>query len=135
MTRYTKLDGRRSLAYGPSDTHHEDVSHEKPKEISEPLDMPDPKALLKRAKLLRLKAKKAKTDASRDKFLAQAKDVERQIPLANGARGLLGKRHGRERTLRGPKSDLGMLTQLTNRPRPAICVPTHEACGRAKKQY
>ena len=135
MTRYTKLDGRRSLAYGPSDTHHEDVSHEKPKEISEPLDMPDPKALLKRAKLLRLKAKKAKSEASRDKFLAQAKDVERQIPSANGARGLLGRRNGREHKLRGPKSDLGMLTQLTTRPRPTICVSTHETCRRAQKQH
>lgn len=135
MTRYTKLDGRRSVAYGPSDIDHADVPHETPKEIDEPLDMPDPKALLKRAKLLRLKAKKAKSDASRDKFLAQAKDVERQIPSANGARGLLGKRNGRERKLRGPKSDLGMLSQLTTRPRPTICFPTHEARRRAQKQY
>lgn len=135
MTRYTKLDGRRSVAYGPSDVDHEDVTPEKPRELCEPLDMPDPKALLKRAKLLRLKAKKAKSEAGRDKFLAQAKDVERQIPSANGARGLLGRRNGREHKLRGPKSDLGMLTQLTIRSRPTVCVSTHEACRRAQKQY
>ena len=135
MTRYTKLDGRRSVAYGPSDVDHEDVTPEKPRELCGPLDMPDPKALLKRAKLLRLKAKKAKSEAGRDKFLAQAKDVERQIPSANGARGLLGRRNGREHKLRGPKSDLGMLTQLTIRSRPTVCVSTHEACRRAQKQY
>lgn len=135
MTRYTKLDGRRSVAYGPSDVDHEDVTPEKPRELCEPLDMPDPKALLKRAKLLRLKAKKAKSEAGRDKFLAQAKDVERQIPSANGARGLLGRRNGREHKLRGPKSDLGMLTQLTIRSRPTVCVSTHETCRRAQKQY
>ena len=135
MTRYTKLDGRRSVAYGPSDMDHEDVTTEKPREVCGPQDMPDPKALLKRAKLLRLKAKKAKSEAGRDKFLAQAKDVERQIPLANGARGVLGRRNGRERQLRGPKSNLGMLTQLTTRPRPTICVSTHETCRRAQKQH
>lgn len=135
MTRYTKLDGRRSVAYGPSDVDHEDVTPEKPRELCGTLDMPDPKALLKRAKLLRLKAKKAKSEAGRDKFLAQAKDVERQIPSANGARGLLGRRNGREHKLRGPKSDLGMLTQLTIRSRPTVCVSTHETCRRAQKQY
>ena len=135
MTRYTKLDGRRSVAYGPSDMDHEDVTPEKPRELCGPLDMPDPKALLKRAKLLRLKAKKAKSEAGRDKFLAQAKDVERQIPSANGARGLLGRRNGREHKLRGPKSDLGMLTQLTIRSRPTVCVSTHETRRRAQKQY
>ena len=37
MTRYTKLDGRRSVAYGPSDMDREDVTPEKPRELCGPV--------------------------------------------------------------------------------------------------
>lgn len=47
----------------------------------------DATQLLKRAKLMRLKAKKAKTDEKRRDLLRQCKDLERQASAANGERG------------------------------------------------
>lgn len=46
-----------------------------------------PTQLLKRVKLLRLKAKKAKTEEKRKAFLKEAKDVERQASALNGENG------------------------------------------------
>lgn len=98
MTRYTKLDGRRSLTFGPSnvDVDYEPTSKSLPKskEVQSGAHEAggvDPKALLKRAKLLRLKAKKTTSDANRDKYLHEAKDMECRASAANGARGKLGK--------------------------------------------
>lgn len=99
MTRYTKLEGRRSLTFGPSNDDVDDEQTSLPRtEVQVEVHAPssaDPKALMKRAKLLRLKAKKTNSDASRDKYLLQAKDMEQKASAANGIRGKLAKRkHG-----------------------------------------
>ena len=98
MTRYTKLDGRRSISHGPSgQTEIHGPSDEvttKENELDQKIHTNDPKALLKRAKLLRLKAKKAKSEEIQLRHLQQAKALEREASAANGSRGILGKRKG-----------------------------------------
>lgn len=125
MTRYTKLDKRRAefdkskpapaalsspepeeesaspaaaAASGPSeeteaehDTSKADTSS---KEEEEPPKR-DATQLLKRAKLIRLKAKKAKTEDKRRMLLRQCKDLERQASEANGEQGRNGNAKGK----------------------------------------
>ena len=94
MTRYTKLDGRRSIASGDQPLNGiDEASESETAQVSTSSAVSeDPKALLKRAKLLRLKGKKAKTDEVREKHLHEAKELEKRANIANGARGVLGKR-------------------------------------------
>ncbi|WFD30230.1 hypothetical protein MSPP1_001247 [Malassezia sp. CBS 17886] len=110
MTRYTKLDGRRSV--GTKVGIDEEGQSGGPAEKSRAGKVPearrgesggpapsaggDPKLLLRRAKLLRLKAKKAKSDETRAKHLAEVKVLEKRATDANGARGALGKRRKEE---------------------------------------
>lgn len=98
MTRYTKLDGRRSIGTGsalvPSSPtkENDEAGHTVPESAISARESADPKALLKRVKLLRLKAKKAKSEDARLKYLHQAKETEKMANAANGARGIKGKR-------------------------------------------
>ena len=69
----------------------------KENELDQKIHTNDPKALLKRAKLLRLKAKKAKSEEIQLRHLQQAKALEREASAANGSRGILGKRKGHNR--------------------------------------
>ena len=118
MTRYTKLDGRRSIPSGhdvpstdePNDTHAPAEPQNTTSEESQ-----DPKRLLKRAKLLRLKAKKTNSDETRAKHLQNAKALEQQANKLNGLRGSLGKRKKDEdapRRNQRPRLGTCLLTNL-----------------------
>jgi len=119
MTRYTKLDGRRAI---PSGSHAEDLSNDV-ENISETLNNTpssikvehgdvqlEPKKLLKRSKLLRLKAKKAKSEDARTKLLSDSKKMEKLAAKANGARGSLGSKRplGVRDPTRSTRARLGM---------------------------
>ncbi|WFD05829.1 hypothetical protein MVES1_001163 [Malassezia vespertilionis] len=93
MTRYTKLEGRRTIDNGARPITA--ICTQENNSNAVVMDTPmreDPKKLLKRAKLLRLKAKKASSDETRAKFEREIKEVEIQVNASNGARGSLGKR-------------------------------------------
>lgn len=96
MTRYTKLEGRRAIPSGgglmrieadaENDSEGTDVESPRPKLVQEDIQL-DPKKLLKRSKLLRLKAKKAKSEEARLKLLHESKKMEKMVAKANGAFG------------------------------------------------
>lgn len=102
MTRYTKLEGRRALPSAnrvASDDEQDEPAPPAPTPAPAPPsheEPSDPKKLLKRAKLLRLKAKKTNSDETRAKHMREAKALEQQATALNGARGALGKRKARE---------------------------------------
>ncbi|WFC97730.1 hypothetical protein MYAM1_000449 [Malassezia yamatoensis] len=111
MTRYTKLEGRRSVPHGStapssdSEAPHTDdmYTDEKIKRRNDDDhkgDALDPKKLLKRVKLLRLKAKKANSEEAKAKYLDSAKHLEQQASHNNGVRGRLGKRKSDDASLR-----------------------------------
>ncbi|WFD41816.1 hypothetical protein MPSI1_000452 [Malassezia psittaci] len=103
MTRYTKLEGRRSVPHGSalpssdSEVQHTDINRtdeeaKRKTDDDQKGDTHDPKKLLKRVKLLRLKAKKANSEEAKAKYLDSAKQLEQQASHNNGVRGRLGKR-------------------------------------------
>lgn len=103
MTRYTKLDGRRSIPSGHDVPLADEPTETNPPTVSQdaaPGESQDPKRLLKRAKLLRLKAKKTNSNETREKHLQTAKALEQQVNNLNGLRGKLGKRKKDEDTPR-----------------------------------
>lgn len=112
MTRYTKLEGRRALpSAGQTDADDEAQGVQEPVHNAPPAKerapapesgSADPKALLKRAKLLRLKAKKSKSEESRREYAKKVRELEKAANFANGKRGALGKR---QRGPGGPSFD------------------------------
>ena len=112
MTRYTKLEGRRALpSAGQTDADDEAQGVQEPVHNAPPAKerapapesgSADPKALLKRAKLLRLKAKKSKSEESWREYAKKVRELEKAANFANGKRGALGKR---QRGPGGPSFD------------------------------
>ncbi|WFD33622.1 hypothetical protein MCUN1_000435 [Malassezia cuniculi] len=85
------LDGRRALPKDPvrETSPVEDAPAPEPVQ-QEPIA--DPKKLLKRAKLMRLKAKKTTSPESRAAYTKKVHELEREASRLNGKRGALGKR-------------------------------------------
>lgn len=111
MTRYTKLEGRRALPSANPvalDENLEDFGKHKSDVAPAQENLPDPKKLLKRAKLLRLKAKKTNSGEAKAKHTANARKLEHEANQMNGARGILGKRkHGNDTGKRDRRPRLG----------------------------
>jgi len=118
MTRYTKLEGRRAIPSGNDTADATKYVESRSEESQDPSNSTkveqdtaqlDPKKLLKRSKLLRLKAKKAKSDEVRDKLLSDSKKMEKMVAKANGARGASGKRQaGAKEPAHASRLGLGM---------------------------
>lgn len=121
MTRYTKLEGRRALPTANRtvfDDDEESKATTAPVSAAPEPEAPpayvEPKQLMKRAKLLRLKAKKANSDETRAKHLQNAKALEQQASVMNGRRGAVGKRKSRDdATGRQTRPRLGRCGALT----------------------
>lgn len=62
-------------------------------------ELSEPSRLLKRAKLLRLKSKKAKDLAKKNEFNRQIQEIERRVTVLNGERGLKGTKRKYDDTL------------------------------------
>lgn len=138
MTRYTKLEGRRAIPSGGIATDVAD-DVENTSEVAGQLPSPskpdqddaqlDPKKLLKRSKLLRLKAKKAKSEEVRAKLLNDSKKMEKLVSKANGARGASGKRPlGTKDAARSTRPRLGMCMLFLRRSRPTSSFPPCKTC-------
>lgn len=98
MTRYTKLEGRRALPAGAAPEEAPADEPAPPAAEAQPEARADPKKLLKRAKLMRLKAKKTNSDEHRAAFLKKLRELEREANKVNGQRGVLGKHARADRT-------------------------------------
>ena len=114
MTRYTKLERRRAefttsnrdlrASASPSASPQPETKVARTDSVNTPAppgptnggaqgkrEPSEPAKLLKRAKLLRLKAKKAKDDSRRGELQQQVRELERQANILNGERGAAGK--------------------------------------------
>lgn len=69
-------------------------SRKKPKS-----ELSEPSRLLKRAKLLRLKSKKAKDSSKKNELNRQIQEIERRVTVLNGERGLKGAKRKQEQTI------------------------------------
>lgn len=151
MTRYTKLDGRRSIPSANNvdvvDEQVEDkeshasedrVHDEQPPSHDENAqdDIQDPKKLLKRAKLLRLKGKKSSSEEAKKKHLKNAKLLEQQAAKLNGVRGVLGKRKNKdEASKRVQRPRLSMCSFTNQRCRSKVRVSAPDACTGARCKH
>lgn len=117
MTRYTKLDGRRGgLSKSTAEEHQdivqdiqtEDGAHEPPSSAEKPTfesgePHETPTQLWNRAKLLRLKAKKAKNDDKRKELENKMRELEKRAHFLNGQRGQSSpKKRSRDQTTKPP---------------------------------
>ena len=126
MTRYTKLEGRRAL---PADTVREEDTDDVPRTEAQNETIADPRKLLKRAKLMRLKAKKTNSPEHRATFSKRVRELESEAARMNGKRGTLGKR---SRDEHGDRSAFRRYKRAVERNSEMMCYVCREMGHSAK---